>query len=983
MSMINSIRCAGASVPAQSRRPAFRPARPPASAATTADVRINLSQAARSARTAGASDRDSAGGNRSGINPALDAYIVANVVAIDSPAQQASLQIRNMFRDNWGQDVDPDHTFLTTLKYIDHGTNGVKPAEIVRSISLTRAMLSNAQESASGEGSWQAFDRHGGPRFALVPELPTVGDAINRMPALLAPVLRLAQAANPMMQLQPGVHTYEAIYRVGATPRYDHTTQLDVAPQALRAAIWNMDPGKTHAHYLDQFWRTHEAAYPLLAKLAYVQAYQLQFQEGTLSATGRALAARLAGLEADLQWRDLTLDELRMPYHADSGLDAGLLDIHGYQATDILYATDKKHHTTLLYLPGNSSPLHEFESPAAMKSWIASQARDDSKRAALLSHFKLADRPDGYSWAGVDEALQGLAAWPAVRHASGGLLSFNRATFSGYWNPQRYINQEAGRGGDPFTALARQQKIRSYADAALLVRSDRDVGKANASRYLEAAAMVLAPLALLVPGAGLAVDAALLSIGVAEIGIGADDVAHGKLASGQGRIAFGLLNALPVAATVTARSALQAGTDISNDIVSSIGEAPVDMPLDVAVDAPATTVIDTRLLPYVSSRQRAGLQMDAQGMYWIAQRPYAAIGEHLFQIQRQGPGYRVLAEGDMVAGFNAPLLRRRADGIWQLAPTAGLRGGGDVDDVSSFSTSSSVDNAPPISRAPLAQAQSNSNSFSSSSSELAGISDAGMDARAAESASGTPPEATVAVAGSSGKRRFSYTRLAPPVRTDVPPEVMQSEAQAIYDEVRKLYKKGAKSSNKLHLNATGDVIAADRARQQEAGIMLKKFVRHPNRSSDVAAAERLRIGNCYEMARSVIWRAQQQGLPVRLGYIAEGGDHFFAVVGDQLPGRVRHIGELQKAWVADPWSGIFAPAAEYEDRFVAKMNKWTQNNKVVCFHGNWMHANDPRWLDSVIGKFKTIEPISYTPVNTKAGSQVASRLARCCGKPFC
>jgi len=977
MSMINSIRCAGSSVPAQTRHPAFRPARTPAPVATTADVRVSLSQAARSPRSAGAGDGPA--GNRLGSNPDLDAYIAANAAAVVSPAQQASTQIRNMFRDNWGLEVDPDHTFLTTLKYLDDGINGVKPAEIVRSISLTRAMLSNAQEQASGEGSWQAFDRHGGPRFALVPTLPTVGDAISRMPALLAPVLRLAQATNPMLQLQPGVHTYEAIYRVDATPRYDHTTQLDVAPQALRAAIWNMDPGKTQACYLDQFWLAHEAAYPLLAKLAYVQAYQLQFQEGSLSAAGQALAARLAGLSADRQWRDLTLDALRMPYRTDSGLDAGLLDIHGYQATDILYATDKKHHTTLLYLPGNSSPLHEFENPAAMKSWIALQARDDHKRAALLSHFKLADRPDGYTWAGVDEALQGLAAWPAVRHASGGLLSFNRATFSGYWNPQRYINQEAGSGGDPFAALARQQKIRSYADAALLVRSDRDVGKATASRYLEAAAMVLAPLALLVPGAGLAIDAALLSIGAAEIGIGADDVVHGKLATGQGRIAFGLLNALPVAATVVTRSVLPAGADISNDIVGSgMGEAPVATPLEVPVAAPAGTAIDARLLPYASRRQRAGLQMDAQGMYWIAQRPYAAIGEHLFQIQRQGPGYRVLADGDMVAHFNAPLLRRRADGLWELAPSAGLRGGGDVEDVSSFS-SSSADNTIPIPRAPLAQAQRNSNSVSSSSSELAGISDAGIDTGNAASATGTPP---VAVAGSS-KRHFSYAQLAPPVRADLPPDIMQSEAKAIYDEVRKLYKKGVKSSNKLHLNDTGDVLEKELARQKEAGIMLKKFVRPPNRSSDVAAAERLRIGNCYEMARSVIWRAQQQGLPVRLSYIAEGGDHFFAIIGDQLPERVRHINELPQAWVADPWSGIFAPAAEYEERFVTKMNKWTQNNKVICFQGDWMYPNDPRWLNSVIGKFKTIEPVSYTPVNTRAGSEVSSRLARCCMRPFC
>lgn len=642
MSMIDRVRCAEPSISSQLRNDAVRRSNQPAISATAAGVRVSLSGSLRTAVQSAYRNGDAIAAN-----PELAAYIAANAITVASPAQQASTLVRQMFRDKWGLAVDPDNTFLTTLKYLDDGTGTAKPAEIVRSMSLTQALLSNVQEPASGEGSWQAFDPHGGPHFALVSRLPTVGDTLSTIPAVLTPLLRLAQATNPLLQWQPGVHTYEAIYRGSAAQQYDRSTQLDVAPQAFREAIWNLDPGQAHRRYLDQFWQAHEAAYPLLAKMAYVQAYQTQFQEGSLSREGRALAARVAGLRGEQQWQDLSLDALRSGFRPDRNLQVGLLDIHGYQATDILYITDKKRQTTLLYIPGNASPLHEFANPADMKTWVALQVRDSRKRAALLAHFTLADRPDGYIRAGVAEALQGLAAWPQVRHAEGGLLSFNRATFSGYWNPQTYVNQEAGISNDPFASIARQQKARSYADAALLVRSDRDVGKAEASRYLEAAAMVLAPLALLVPGAGLAVDAALMSIGAAEIGIGADDIAHGKLAAGQGRIGFGLLNAVPVAATAAASAMLKTVPRVSTDIVAA-GEAaqPTTATAEMQALTPVMggdaervaaqdhTAVDKRLLPYVSRHDRAGLHMDAQGRYWIAQRPYAAVGDHLFQIQK-------------------------------------------------------------------------------------------------------------------------------------------------------------------------------------------------------------------------------------------------------------------------------------------------------------------------------------------------------------
>ncbi|PRW94036.1 hypothetical protein C7A07_27650, partial [Pseudomonas fragi] len=67
----------------------------------------------------------------------------------------------------------------------------------------------------------------------------------------------------------------------------------------------------------------------------------------------------------------------------DPGLDIGLVSVNGMKSTDLLCVTDKKTQLTLLYVPGNSSPLHRFDNPQQMGEWLAKQAADPIKRAAL------------------------------------------------------------------------------------------------------------------------------------------------------------------------------------------------------------------------------------------------------------------------------------------------------------------------------------------------------------------------------------------------------------------------------------------------------------------------------------------------------------------------------------------------------------------------------------------------------------------------
>lgn len=356
-------------------------------------------------------------------------------------------------------------------------------------------------------------------------------------------------------------HTYQGIYVAtpGSTQQtYNASTQLPVSPKDFKKFIWNADFQVPYGKFLDTFWRSHEKNYPALTKASFIKAALAQHQEGSLTAQGRQLVMRAAGLPGHQEsWPDIKLEDLLKKPAKDPGLSTSLLKIGEYQSTDIMVISDhtsttdanaKTSSPTLLYIPGNSSPLHSFNSQDEMKVWLAAQMADTTKRDALVKHFALKDKPDGWARAGVDETLAGLGAWPDRRETPGGVFSYNHRAFSGKWPPHEYITTTPSN--DPFQDITDRQKQRSYADAAVEITSDSDVTKSRITDTLEKAekiALFLTPLALVMPEVAVALDAFYVIDGLTKIGIGADDKRQGKPKAND-RIIFGALNAVPVLA---------------------------------------------------------------------------------------------------------------------------------------------------------------------------------------------------------------------------------------------------------------------------------------------------------------------------------------------------------------------------------------------------------------------------------------------------
>ncbi|HYQ49427.1 MAG TPA: DUF6543 domain-containing protein [Pseudomonas sp.] len=429
---------------------------------------------------------------------------------IPRPDREASLRIGEWASTHQGLALDPDQTDVVTLHY-----RGQK-AVIANRMSLSQAVLADWQGESNNNligsliGEPWAGHFPEGP-LHIVDSLPPRGVLDNSAP----------------------YQVFNGLFRRTEPLRFDASTHLPVAAEALQRFIWELDFHTTFKAMLDRYWSEHLAEHRLAAKISFIAACNKQVIKGSLSEAGRELAWQAAGLSK-----------------RSAGLKIRPLNIYGYVATDVLCIADRNAPGVLLYIPGNASPLHTFQSMEAMKDWVALQCRNDDTRQALRSHFRLADIPDGLDFSGLGTALDGLAAYPGIHH-----LSPNRPGFTtdGRWAPHDYVNYRASTyspaiKGDIFQALSEFQRQRSLDDADFIITSNSDVTKARWRGYLTTTLNLLAPLALLVPEL-----APLFALGgIAQFGLGVDQAINGKSldakASAVDNIEFGLLNALPLVA---------------------------------------------------------------------------------------------------------------------------------------------------------------------------------------------------------------------------------------------------------------------------------------------------------------------------------------------------------------------------------------------------------------------------------------------------
>ncbi|PWB30105.1 mannosyltransferase [Pseudomonas sp. SDI] len=405
----------------------------------------------------------------------------------------------------WSQGVElnPDKVEVVTLHYqpLNQGWVG----QVSQRASLTQALLDNWQGESANNLLGAALDA------------PWAGQP---PPDSLVLVDHLH--GQGLLHYGADYKTYNGLYRQRFPALYSSTTHVQITAEAFQGFIQTLDFGTRFRKRLYTYWKLHQASYRQAAQIAFIAACNKQVDEGSLSDAGRLLVWQLAGLLPRPTWKSLGLKPREQP-----AIQAAPLNIYGYAASSLLCLKHNGSGLTLLYIPGNASPLHEFTDESAMKHWLARQCRDPARRRALLCYFTPADRPDGLSYSGVATALSGLGLFPqAHRFHKDDHPGF--AT-SGVWDPDLTVNFKPDKyspalTGDLFKAFTERQKARSFAEADAQIHSNSELLKEQWRGYLANAMQTLAPLVLVVPE----LAPLFMAGGIAQFGLGLEQTLNGK-----------------------------------------------------------------------------------------------------------------------------------------------------------------------------------------------------------------------------------------------------------------------------------------------------------------------------------------------------------------------------------------------------------------------------------------------------------------------
>ncbi|MDQ0124200.1 hypothetical protein J2W17_003148 [Pseudomonas lini] len=498
-----------------------------------------------------------------------------------TPAQFGEHQIKK----KWGQGIDPQTTLLVTLDYDYKGhpaQAGIHQGKVASSQSLLQALLSNYQTVGDGRFAETAFGLY--------------------TPPDIGPSVRIVEQVDEFADQGSGNHqTYEGIYLQTAAQTYGPETQLALRPADFKQWVWELELQDLYSAYLDQAWPADEvllapAPYALRTsvKAAFVMSAWLQRNERRLTQKGLELALQAAGLSSDQPWETLTVNQLQAPTPNPGTVTARRLKLYRYTASDIWVFRSPSSARVLMYIPGNSSPLHEFTDAALLRQWVVAQARSGETKQALAAHFADDDRIDGTFHAGVLTALDGMARYPKQHRLSKEAGFFNN---DGYWDPAEYVGfDDAGADTDVFAQLVLTMKRAALASVKT-IRDDAQVNRDNLSAVVEPIVQWVnrfGPLALFVPGG----EGLLALAGLIDAGYGLDQAINGETASqrseGVTRTVFGLLNALPIAGI----AALAKGDGVDIEALTTTdhrGGEPSVAPAEPHAPAEPAPAVPTRL----------------------------------------------------------------------------------------------------------------------------------------------------------------------------------------------------------------------------------------------------------------------------------------------------------------------------------------------------------------------------------------------------
>lgn len=426
---------------------------------------------------------------------------------------RAAAEAVHKWASKQGLDLNPDKVDAVTLHYQFKGQRCI--AKVVRKLTMTQALLSNWQGESNNDLIGAAL--HAAWAGTPPPYPITLVDHLDE---------------KGLFDYGSEYVVYNGLYRQTSPANYDAAHHVRIPAEKFQRFIWQMDFQTPYKRMLKAYWTDGLQAYRDAAKVNFIAACNRQISNASLSDAGRVLAWQVAGLQP-------------RPH----AVHVACLNIYGYAATNLLCLKNTATGLTLLYIPGNSLPFHEFADESSMKLWVAEQCKHPHTRQALEEHFPPGDEADTLGFSGLETALTGLGLYPAYHHFDPDRHP-GFAT-SGLWVPHDTVNYRTSKysppiAGDLFMAMAHNQKKRSEQDAEFIINTDHSVTKEKWRGYFTSAINTLAPIAMVVPEL-----APIFALGgIVQLGLGLDRAINGRnleqRAAGVDDAIWGVLNATPL-----------------------------------------------------------------------------------------------------------------------------------------------------------------------------------------------------------------------------------------------------------------------------------------------------------------------------------------------------------------------------------------------------------------------------------------------------
>ncbi|OYQ08203.1 hypothetical protein B7L09_23480 [Pseudomonas mandelii] len=468
---------------------------------------------------------------------------------------------------------------------------------------------------------------------------------------------------------------------------FNETNEVRMYPSKVLTDLWDKNLSERYLNKLNAFWATHFDDFRTLAKCNYlskaVEARQNgQLEEEDFQTVVRAVAGGAA-------W-PISLATLQSQTTSPADLRVCALDVAGHVATDILRIVDRNGRQ-ITYVPGTAQAFHVHPTLTDMHWWMLLQMNEEQPRTEFMTHFPLSVRKEVHD--NITPLMNQLVGtWGKYDHH---LINQKNITIS----------------GDAFTWQSRAVQSTMLEEADLTLVTHGEMRKQLWLGYLSAGLHVFGPLAVL----GWPIALPVIGASIAAMGLNIDKAVNGKTAAQRKAGVIGAvldgINALfniPLLKEVNVLDEAGAAAEAAEaaemaDLYKTLDPEETVATQDHQASAESEEgPLQPGVLPTLPDKTAQAFEVPEhwqcneilenypvatsgkfRGIYSLDSNPSTAImmNDQAYYVHYEadlnGSGtWAIIDPANPHASTGSIPVRLNGEGEWELAPKAGLKGGG-------------------------------------------------------------------------------------------------------------------------------------------------------------------------------------------------------------------------------------------------------------------------------------------------------------------